>query len=108
MTLDDAERVIGVVESCLSEVGVDPETGRRDVDVIAVGKSKTQQDRIKSIRDIIRELQKEIGGANIEKIKEKASEQGLDPDKVEREIEKLKQTGELYEERLGYYKLAYQ
>jgi replicative DNA helicase Mcm len=106
VTLDDAERVIGVVESCLKEVGVDPETGKRDMDVIAVGKSKSQQDRIKSLRDIIRELQKESGAAYIESIKEKASEQGLDPDKVDKEISLLCQGGELYEERHGYYKIV--
>jgi len=48
-----------IVEACLKEVGVDPETGKRDFDVIAVGKSKSQQERIKSIRDIIRELERE-------------------------------------------------
>ena len=106
VTLDDAERVIGVVESCLKEVGVDPETGKRDMDVIAVGKSKSQQDRIKSLRDIIRELQKESGAAYIERIKEKASEQGLDPDKVDKEIALLCQGGELYEERHGCYKIV--
>jgi len=106
VTLDDAERVIGVVESCLKEVGVDPETGKRDMDVIAVGKSKSQQDRIKSLREIIRELQKESGAAYIESIKEKASEQGLDPDKVDKEISLLCQGGELYEERHGYYKIV--
>jgi DNA replicative helicase MCM subunit Mcm2 (Cdc46/Mcm family) len=76
------------------------------MDVIAVGKSKSQQDRIKSLRDIIRELQKESGAAYIESIKEKASEQGLDPDKVDKEISLLCQGGELYEERHGYYKIV--
>ena len=83
--------------------------GKRDIDAIAVGKSKAQQDRIKSLRlrEIIRELEKESGAAFIEKIKEKASEQGLDPDKVDKEIYSLRDQGEIYEEREGYYKLAY-
>ena len=91
MTLDDAKRVIQIVEACLKEVGVDPETGKRDFDVIAVGKSKSQQERIKSIRDIIRELEREAGSAHIDTIVERASKLGFEKDKVEAEIARLVQ-----------------
>jgi replicative DNA helicase Mcm len=97
VTLEDAKRVIQIVEACLKEVGVDPETGKRDFDVIAVGKSKSQQERIKSIRDIIRELEREAGSAHIDTIVERASKLGFEKDKVEAEIARLVQEAAIFE-----------
>lgn len=65
------------------------ESEKRDFDVIAVGKSKAQQDRIKSIRDIVRELEREQGSAATEEICERAAKQGIDKEKAEAEITKL-------------------
>jgi replicative DNA helicase Mcm len=97
VTLEDAKRVIVIVEACLKEVGVDPETGKRDFDVIAVGKSKSQQERIKNIRDIIRELEREAGSAHIDTIVERASKLGFEKDKVEAEIARLVQEATIFE-----------
>ena len=97
ITLDDANRVVRIMESCLTKVGVDPETGARDFDVITVGKSKTQQGRYKSLRDIIKVLEKEEGSAHIDKIIEKAVEAGLDKEQTEAEIAKLVQNNILTE-----------
>ncbi|MGZ4937954.1 MAG: minichromosome maintenance protein MCM [Halobacteriota archaeon] len=110
ITLDDAQKVIAIVESCLKEVGVDPETGKRDFDVIAVGKSKSQQERIKSIRDIIRELEREAGSAHIDTIVERASKLGFDKDKVEAEIARLVQEAAIFEpvRYSGNYRLTQQ
>jgi replicative DNA helicase Mcm len=97
ITRDDADRVVRIMESCLSKVGVDPETGVRDFDVISVGKSKTQQERYKNLRDIIKALEKEEGSAHIDKIMEKAVEAGFDKDKTEAEIAKLVQGNIIFE-----------
>jgi len=109
VTLDDAKRVIQIVEACLKEVGVDPETGRRDFDVIAVGKSKSQQERIKNIRDIIKELEREAGSAAIDRIIERAAKLGFDKDKVEAEIARLAQDGAIIEpvRYSGNYRLTH-
>jgi hypothetical protein len=42
----------------------DVDAGTRDFDVIAVGKSKSQQERIKRIRKIRRELEREPGASS--------------------------------------------
>jgi len=69
----------------------------RDFDVIAVGKSKAQQERIKDLRDIIKELEREAGAAHIDKIIERASKLGYDKDKVEAEIFRLTQEAAIFE-----------
>ncbi|HOV52299.1 MAG TPA: minichromosome maintenance protein MCM, partial [Methanothrix sp.] len=59
VTLEDAKRVVKILESCLRKVGVDPETGFLDADIIASGTTKSTRDRTKSVMDIIRDISKE-------------------------------------------------
>ncbi|PSQ01825.1 AAA family ATPase [Halobacteriales archaeon QS_4_69_31] len=98
VTEDDAERVIEIVRTQMEAIGVDPETGEFDADVIEAGTSKSQRDRIKNIKGLIEELEAEYDeGAPVDVVVERAEETGTDPSKAEHEIEKLKQKGEVYE-----------
>ncbi|GAA0648943.1 minichromosome maintenance protein MCM [Salarchaeum japonicum] len=103
VTQEDAERVIEIVRSCLQDIGVDPETGEFDADVVETGRSKTQRDRVKNIRSIIGEIQEEFEeGAPIEEVLDRAEEVGMEASKAEHEIEKLKQKGEVYQPSQGH------
>ncbi|WP_181687052.1 LAGLIDADG family homing endonuclease [Halorhabdus salina] len=96
----DAERVIGIVRSSLEDIGIDPETGELDADVVETGTSKSQRDRIKNIRGIISDIEEEYDeGAPVDVVIERAEEVGMEASKAEHEIEKLKQQGEVYEPR---------
>ncbi|WP_259536483.1 LAGLIDADG family homing endonuclease [Halalkaliarchaeum sp. AArc-CO] len=100
---EDAERVIDIVESSLQDIGVDPETGQFDADVIETGTSKSQRDRIKSLKGLIEELEDEFEeGAPVDEVLERADEVGMDPTKAEDEIEKLRAKGEVYEPRQNH------
>jgi replicative DNA helicase Mcm len=95
--VDDAQRVIEVVRRTLEDIGMDPETGELDADVIETGTSKSQRDRIKGIKDVIRELQDDFDeGAPRERVLERAEEVGIERDKAEHEIQKLRDRGEVY------------
>ncbi|MFP4625986.1 MAG: ATP-binding protein [Natronomonas sp.] len=94
----DAERVIKIVRSSLRDIGVDPETGEFDADVVETGTSKSQRDRIKSIKALIDELEDEYDeGAPIEEILDRAESMGMERSKAEHEIEKLRRQGDVYE-----------
>ncbi|WIV68433.1 LAGLIDADG family homing endonuclease [Natrialbaceae archaeon AArc-T1-2] len=94
----DAERVIEIVRSCLQDIGVDPETGEFDADIVEAGTSKSQRDRIKNLKQLISDVEEEYDdGAPTDVVLERADEVGLDRSKAEHEIEKLKQKGEVYE-----------
>ncbi|PSQ38790.1 hypothetical protein BRD13_05545, partial [Halobacteriales archaeon SW_5_70_135] len=98
VTREDAERVIEIVRSCLKDVGVDPESGDFDADVVETGTSKTQRDRIQNIRTLISEIQDEYDvGAPIDVVTERGEDLNMDRQKIEHEIEKLKKQGELYQ-----------
>ncbi|PSQ15172.1 hypothetical protein BRD02_07200 [Halobacteriales archaeon QS_8_69_73] len=95
---DDAERVIDIVRSCLQDIGVDPETGEFDADVVETGQSKSQRDRIKNIKTLISDVEAEYDeGAPREEVLERAEEAGMERSKAEHEIEKLRQKGDVYE-----------
>jgi len=103
VTVEDAQRVIEIVRSSMEDIGVDPETGELDADVIESGTSKSQRDRIKNIKHLIDELESEYDeGAPIDVVVERAEEIGMDESKAEHEIEKLKQKGEVYEPRTDH------
>ncbi|MFZ3166106.1 MAG: minichromosome maintenance protein MCM [Candidatus Methanoperedens sp.] len=97
ITTDDTSRIIRIVMASLKQVMTDPETGRLDADIVNVGMGKSQRDRIKVLREIIRDIQKEMGAAPIEEIILKAEESGIKKETVEDMIQKLKSAGEIIE-----------
>ncbi|UIP00190.1 ATP-binding protein [Halobaculum sp. CBA1158] len=102
---EDATRVIEIVRSCLQDIGVDPETGQFDADVVETGTSKSQRDRIKNIKELIGTIAEEYEdepGAPVDAILERADEVGMDSGKAEKELEKLRTRGEIYEPQSGY------
>ena len=101
---EDAVRVTEIVESCLRDIGMDPETGEFDADIVETGTSKNQRDRIKDIKHLIEELEDEYEeGAPVDEVIERAGgDLGLEESKAEDEIENLKRKGELYEPRQNY------
>jgi len=103
VTKSDAQRVIEIVRSSMEAIGVDPETGELDADIIEAGTSKSQRDRIKNIKHLVDDLESEYDeGAPVDVVIERAEEAGMDASKAEHEIEKLKQKGEVYEPKTDH------
>ncbi|WP_115863245.1 LAGLIDADG family homing endonuclease [Halorussus litoreus] len=96
--VEDAERSVRITRSCLQDIGVDPETGQFDADVVETGTSKTQRDRIKNLKQLISEIEEDYDeGAPVDEVMSRADEIGMEQSKAEHEIDKLKQKGEVYE-----------
>jgi len=99
----DAERATSIARYCMEQIGVDPETGEFDADVVETGTSKSQRDRIQNLKGIIGDIEDEYDeGAPVDVVVERAEEVGIDEGKAEHEIEKLKQKGEVYEPRTDH------
>ena len=102
-TKEDAERVIQIVLDCLEDVGIDPETGEFDADMVEANTSKSQRDRIKGLKSLVAELEDEYDdGAPIDILEERAQDRGMNVGKIEHEVDKLKTKGEVYEPSDGY------
>jgi replicative DNA helicase Mcm len=106
-TAEDAERAIRIFKKSLEQIAIDPETGKMDIDYAISGVSATQRDRIAVIKNIVKELEDSSDwGAPEEEILERAEKAGIDKEKAKETLEKLKQKGELYSPRYGYYRVA--
>jgi replicative DNA helicase Mcm len=102
----DAQRVVRILEACLRKVGVDPETGFLDADIIASGTTKSTRDRTKSVMDIIKEVSRENQGpAPREDVLNRAEELGIERSKAEEIIDRMRRDGDVFEPRPGMLKL---
>jgi len=115
VTEDDAKRVIELVEYCLKQIGIDPEVGEFDADIVETGDpeqrsgttetlSKEERDIIQTVRGIIGDIEDEFDeGAPLDIVVEKVEEEiGLGEAKEEHYVEMLKQRGEVYEPRTDH------
>lgn len=97
VTVEDANRAIKLVKKSLEQVGMDTKTGFVDVDLIELGATKSQQEKVLRLFKIIEELESEHdGAAPIEKVKWKAASEGMSESFVELIIGKEKNRGTLY------------
>ena len=105
-TVDDAKRAIYIIDQYLRRVGMDRETGRFDIDIIATGISHTQHDRMRTIIDIIQRLCNESKDGNALRgdIIREAEIDGIESSKVEEALDRLKRNGQIYEPAHGKYK----
>ncbi|MCS7129928.1 MAG: minichromosome maintenance protein MCM [Archaeoglobaceae archaeon] len=107
VSAEDVERVIGVVQRCLAQIAVDPETGDWDIDYAYTGTSKKQRDRIFTIKKIIEELEDlNENGAPEEEIVSKAREKGIEESKAREILSKLKMMGEAFCPKYGFYRIV--
>ena len=99
---DDAEKAIDILTYTLKQVGMDPETGEFDIDIIESGVSNSQRNRLQKIKQLIDQLAGEDNSAEIEEVLEEAEEEGMEKDQAEEIIERLKREGELFEPQQGH------
>lgn len=103
VTKKDARKAIELLTYCLLQVGLDRETGRIDIDRIATGIGASQRERIYIIREILEELEGQIGKTiPLEDIQKIALDKGMSASEVEEVIEKLKRAGDVFEPRYGF------
>lgn len=103
VTKKDAKRAINLLQHCLEQVGLDPETGKIDIDRISSGITTSQRNKIFVIKDIIAELENKLGkNIPIEEIIQEAKNKDIEEASAEEVIEKLKRSGDIFEPRRGF------
>ena len=103
VTRKDAKKAIELLDYCLMQVGFDRETGKIDIDRIATGITATSRSHILVLKEIIGELEAKHGKSiPIDDVVAEAKNRGLDEDKVEEALERLKRSGDVYEPRRGF------
>lgn len=102
--IEDAERAVRLLKYCLKEVGIDPETGRMDIDMIATGIPRSKTDRIRTVLKIIKKLNQQYEEARHEAILEETKAEGVSPDDLDEILNTLKKNGDIYSPKYGVYK----
>lgn len=107
ITLEDVERVIRIVRKSLEQIAIDPETGEIDIDYAFTGTSKTQRDRIMIMKKIVEELENiHEKGAPEDEILRMAEEHGISQNKAKEILYKMKERGDLYCPRVGFFRVV--
>ena len=108
VTVNDAKRAINIIDQYLRRVGIDKETGKFDIDIIATGISHSQHDRMRTIIDIIHRLCDETkdGNASRNDIIIEAETNGIPAEKVKEVLDRLKRNGQIYEPIHDKYKIT--
>ncbi|MBU0666771.1 MAG: minichromosome maintenance protein MCM [Nanoarchaeota archaeon] len=102
ITKKDAQKAIELLYFCLSQIGVDPETGKIDIDRITTGITASERSHIAVVREIINDLEKAIGKTiPVEDVIREAEIKGVNSEKVEDVLEKLKRKGDIFSPRQG-------
>ncbi|MEF8873360.1 MAG: minichromosome maintenance protein MCM [Candidatus Thermoplasmatota archaeon] len=105
-TLEDAERAINVTNYFLEQVA-STEGDTLDIDIVASGVSASERTLLAQIRSIIKE-KKEVheGGVPAEDLLEEAVSRGLSREEVRKELQRMKENGQIYEPSPDSYDLA--
>ncbi|MFB6244816.1 MAG: LAGLIDADG family homing endonuclease [Candidatus Nanohaloarchaea archaeon] len=101
VTEADAQRAIDLLKYCLKQVGVDPETGDYDIDMIESGVSSSQRNRLQSVKKVINDLGGDEEPVEAQEVVERSVDAGIPEEKVEEILNRLKSEGELFEPEQG-------
>ncbi|MGC9079256.1 MAG: minichromosome maintenance protein MCM [Nanopusillaceae archaeon] len=107
VTEDDVNLAIELLKYSLSEVGINPETNKLDIDIIMTGYSSTERKRLSNILNIIKDLQKDFpDGVPISEIINEGKKYKFDEKDIKSMIERLLKEGYIYESGPQKYKLV--
>ncbi|HSO25836.1 MAG TPA: minichromosome maintenance protein MCM, partial [Methanobacteriaceae archaeon] len=96
---EDAHQAIKLTQACLKQVGLDPETGKIDIDKVEGRPPKSERDKFRILIEVVKELEEEYGGrapTNI-LISEMADRYNVSEEKVEEVVRILKHKGVIFE-----------
>ena len=103
---EDAEKAVQLQMKCLKEVGVDPETGELDADIVSGVTPKSDRDKIQRVTEEIKLLEEEYGGTaplNV-LISNMSDKYSVSEDKTEQIVRNLVQKGVIYQPTTGYFR----
>lgn len=97
---EDADRAIRLMKYSLTQLGMEPETGRIDIDRIESGISATKRRKISVLMEVLESMQKESREIAVEDLKAEAESRGVED--IDEIIERLKREGTVFEPRPGF------
>jgi len=106
VTLEDAERVIRLMDFVAKSIYTDKETGRLDIDIITTGQPRSKVEKYKTIINIVEELSKQFDSVPIEEVLKESGNFDIDRGTAERLVQDLISKGELYTPSHGHVRIT--
>ena len=101
VTEEDAERAIEIMKYSLRQFGFDEKTGVFDIDKAEGGVSSAQRSKIRTVIDLLANLEKTFGKTiPLSDLKKSAEESGIED--VDQIIRKMKEEGVIFEPKPGF------
>ena len=101
----DAHRAITLQRKCLEKVGLDPETGKIDIDKVEGRTPTSDRDRMNKVMEEIGSLEQEFVNVPVDILKEHLTDKyEISGEKVDSILKQLKAKGLIYEPRNGLVK----
>lgn len=99
----DAQSAVDLLDYCLRQIAYDEETGTIDIDRIATSMPASQRNKIIAIKEILIDLENKLGKTiPLEDVVSASKEKGFSESEVEEVIQKLKNSGDIFEPRHGF------
>ena len=96
VSMEDAARVIKIVDACLRQVAYDPKTGGLDIDKIASSTTKAGRTLRRDLKAAIKELADPDGrGAKIDDVYRQLTGMNYTKEEIERTIDHMRASGEV-------------
>jgi len=106
VTKEDAEVAIRLMKRSLSEVGIDVETGKPDIDVIMSGKPKSVREKLTLVIDTIKRLEQAHGYADDAALRQELESKGLTKAEIDRILNRMISEGRIYTPKPGAYRVT--
>lgn len=100
ISLEDVERAVSLIESSMRDVGMDPETGEFDIDLVETGESRSQRARRKQLENIIKDGQP----ITRDEILQRAADRDLEQSKVKGDLQTFLDQGKMYDSGGGEFR----
>jgi len=106
-TLEDAEAAINLFTESMHQVGIDPETGQMDIDMVELGKPRSMQAKLGIVLTVVSVIERMEGAASEDQVKKVLLEDhGIGELEAGKLIGVCMRDGTLYCPRPGFLKRA--
>lgn len=95
VSMEDAARVIKIVDACLRQVAYDPKTGGLDIDKIVSSTTKAGRTLRRDLKAAIKELADPDGRAKIDDVYRQLTGMNYTKEEIERTIDHMRASGEV-------------
>lgn len=104
--VEDTERAIELNQFVMNQVGIDPETGKYDVDIFMTGTPRSEREKLRNLWSLIKTLNDEFDLVTFDMIVKDAKALNIEAKEVEKLLKVLQKNGDVFSPKHGQYRVS--